>query len=174
MEKKTCTKCKIEKLIDNNFHLVRNKRGIKVPDSICKICVAARRAEYYLRNKEIIKNKVRAYQDKPKAIAKRKKRVKKYYDKGYYLWPEKYQARAAISKALSRGKISKPNKCEDCSTSGRIEAHHDDYSKRLEVRWLCVACHKHCHRVNRVKFRELNQSHFANEKTTSDILGENM
>lgn len=56
------------------------------------------------------------------------------------------QVRAAIRKGiLVRGKQceicnSKDFKCKD----GRsyIHAHHEDYTKPLEVKWLCASCHK--------------------------------
>lgn len=57
--------------------------------------------------------------------------------------PEKRSAQNAASNAVRDGRLEKPWKCEragdDCR--GRIESHHDDYSKPLEVRWLCKAHH---------------------------------
>ena len=59
---------------------------------------------------------------------------------------EKYLARQDLRRAVFRGKIIKPQNCQKCGIlSDRIEGHHEDYSKRLEVMWLCVECHKRIH-----------------------------
>jgi ribosomal protein S27AE len=38
-----------------------------------------------------------------------------------------------------------PQPCEVCGAIN-VHAHHDDYSKPLEVRWLCPEDHSHVHR----------------------------
>ncbi len=53
--------------------------------------------------------------------------------------PEKIRARAAINQQVRIGKVKRGN-CESCGAE-RAQAHHDDYSKPLDVRWLCAACH---------------------------------
>ena len=47
-------------------------------------------------------------------------------------------ARAYANVYLRRGKIERQG-CEVCG--GSAEMHHDDYSKPLEVRWLCRVHH---------------------------------
>lgn len=47
-----------------------------------------------------------------------------------------YEAR----KAIMRGDLV-PRPCEQCGAE-KTQGHHDDYSKPLEVRWLCVNCHR--------------------------------
>jgi len=63
-----------------------------------------------------------------------------------------------VEKAILRGEILPPPECEECGASYRfkdgrrgIQAHHDDYSKPLDVRWLCQKCHHEWHKTNRAK-----------------------
>lgn len=47
-----------------------------------------------------------------------------------------------VTKAISAGKLIRRGKCERCDSTSNIEGHHADYSKPLEVIWLCSKCHK--------------------------------
>lgn len=55
--------------------------------------------------------------------------------------PEKYAAHSALEYALRAGRLTKPDACERCGEARRIHGHHEDYSKPLEVMWLCAPCH---------------------------------
>jgi hypothetical protein len=48
-----------------------------------------------------------------------------------------------VGHAMRRGSIA-PKDCELCGCD-KTEAHHDDYSKPLMVRWLCRRCHGFIH-----------------------------
>jgi hypothetical protein len=53
--------------------------------------------------------------------------------------PEKHTAHLAMTAAIRRGElVRKP--CEVCGDP-KTDGHHDDYSKPLEVRWLCRVHH---------------------------------
>jgi hypothetical protein len=58
--------------------------------------------------------------------------------------PEKHAARATAWRAIRSGAIT-PKPCEVCGAE-KVDAHHDDYSKPLEVRWLCRPHHQQHHR----------------------------
>jgi hypothetical protein len=49
----------------------------------------------------------------------------------------------------------KPDHCSICRSSEWIEAHHSDYSKPLEVLWVCKKCHNAIHkRLSTIKKQE--------------------
>ena len=58
--------------------------------------------------------------------------------------PEKYHAHNVVAGALRRGKLIK-QPCQVCG-SEEVSAHHEDYSKPLEVVWLCHTHHMERHR----------------------------
>lgn len=81
-------------------------------------------------------------------------RVKKYRDtengrlnirkavyKSINKYPQRQKARIAVQYAVKKGKLEKPMFCEKCNIESKLEAHHEDYSKPLEVIWLCKGCH---------------------------------
>ena len=59
----------------------------------------------------------------------------------------KLQAHGMVRIALLKGTL-KRGSCEQCG-SFRVEAHHDDYDKPLEVRWLCRRHHQMLHALQR-------------------------
>ena len=49
--------------------------------------------------------------------------------------------RAYTNTLIRRGKLTR-GPCEHCASTKNVEAHHHDYAKPREVRWLCRKCHK--------------------------------
>ena len=64
-------------------------------------------------------------------------------------YPEKNKARHLLRSAIRRGEIVRPTTCSRCKEEGYIEGHHYDYSKPLDVIWLCKKCHAKEHLKNR-------------------------
>lgn len=60
---------------------------------------------------------------------------------------EKQAIRKATRQAVARGDLVR-GPCEVCGSSD-VEGHHDDYSKPLEVRWLCRTHHREHHSAQR-------------------------
>ena len=60
--------------------------------------------------------------------------------------PDKYKARNAVQSALRRGSLTRPDFCSECGLICKPDAHHDDYYKPLEIKWLCRKCHAAIHK----------------------------
>lgn len=57
----------------------------------------------------------------------------------------KEAARAAVQAAVRAGRLTRPEACEECGTEGRVDGHHVDYARPLDVEWLCKGCHHSRH-----------------------------
>lgn len=64
-------------------------------------------------------------------------------------YPHVERARKVVHHAVRKGLIVRPTKCEKCGRTPKlkangkpnIQAHHHDYSKPLEIEWVCPNCH---------------------------------
>jgi hypothetical protein len=151
---KTCSKCGERKSIEEFYRDASHNDGRM---SYCAICC---RAAVSVRDKQ--KPSMPGFHEKRAAYNRsrrsyetsraRERRHAKAYRERY---PVKTAAKAAIKAALARGDLSRPDVCEECAerpepfANGRsaIHAHHDDYSRPLDVRWLCQKCHNEHHRA---------------------------
>ena len=61
-------------------------------------------------------------------------------------FPERKNAQAKVFRALFSGKLTK----QPCFICGeKAEAHHPDYSRPLDVVWLCSSHHKQAHALTK-------------------------
>ena len=142
-----CCICKVEKEL-NEFNKCKSSKDGR--QNKCKICLKQwyqlnkekkkqYQKEYWHLNRENIKN----YQQDYSQLNREKMRDKgnQYYRRN----PEKHKARSMLNYAVRSGKIHKPLYCSCCDSDKHLEAHHTDYSKPLEVTWLCRTCHRELH-----------------------------
>lgn len=69
-------------------------------------------------------------------------------------WKPYFKSTSAIDKHLAVGELNsaiqkgliKRKPCEKCGTTERVHGHHEDYSKPLDVVWLCIKHHATRHR----------------------------
>lgn len=116
---KKCCNCHQEKLFDL-FHL--DKTSPSGYSSYCKSCKKEKDAKYY------------------KYTEKEKDRKTNYRLK----FPQRKNAQAKVYQALKSGKLTK----QPCFICGeKSEAHHPDYSRPLDVVWLCSSHHRQTHNL---------------------------
>jgi ribosomal protein S27AE len=126
-------------------------------DKTCKECRKSMVKENRNKNIEYYRAFDRARGNIPKRIAARKayqvteagraassRANKSWIDRNLV----KRSSAVIVGNAVRDGKLFKPDTCSECGKGGRIHGHHDDYTKPLDVRWLCPQCHSDWHKTN--------------------------
>lgn len=127
---KRCRKCDVVKYEADYSKDKENKDGLK---RYCKACCKALDRSYIERNREKHNEKSLRWQ---KANPRYEKERWVRYRKNNRV---KIRARQKLRYHVSVGNIVRGN-CVVCGTS-KVEAHHHDYSKPLDVIWLCHLHH---------------------------------
>lgn len=137
MQSKICTKCNTEKNLSGFGRDSRKKDDLQ---SQCSQCDYDRNLKWYRKNGK-------RYYAKYIKTEERKEYMKECAKKHRDTYPDKCKARSSVSNAIQSGRLIKqPCHCGE----SEVEAHHEDYSKPLDVQWLCVKHHKELHRKERV------------------------
>ena len=139
---KRCRVCKVEKELGEFNKQKRNKDGLRYD---CKLCEKQYKKQYYLLNRE----------QRKQYNQRNREKINHYQNQRYHRNPEKDKARQKLNSAVRRGKIHKPLYCSSCEGDKHLEAHHTDYSKPLEVLWLCRSCHRELH--NRLRDKQITE-----------------
>lgn len=147
---KACKKCRQVKPL-TDFYVSSSMGDWR--SNKCKKCTKADVRANYAANIEFYKEYDRGRAMRPHRVAMREAyqqteigRAAVRRGKQAYLErnPEKRAAHIAVGNAVPDGRLVK-RPCEECG-SAEVQAHHDDYSKPLGVRWLCVRHHVDYHR----------------------------
>ena len=147
MDKKACIVCHVIKDAEEYYAHPQMADGHL---GICKECHKTRMN----KRREDKLEEIHEYDRQRGLLPARKARVRANYGR----WPrdhkaerarylDKYAARVKFTVAIRAGKIpGPPLACQRCFLEKPLEGHHEDYSKPLEVIWLCTFCHGLRHR----------------------------
>lgn len=130
---KTCITCKRVKN-ESEFHKDRSRKEGLSPR--CKPCACAQTKRYYRSNSGVWR----------RLSTETKRRGNRRYNAKH---PGRLRAHRIVDGELRSGRM-KRGECERLSAdcSGKVHAHHDDYAKPVEVRWLCARHHREWHKEN--------------------------
>jgi len=139
---KRCFKCGEEKPRDQFYAHPKMSDGLL---GKCKDCARKDIRAHRLENADAVRTYDRQRNSNPDRAAARKRRQREYRINT----PERRAAHVAVGNAIRDGRLEK-RPCAFCGDSGRVEAHHHDYSKPLDVTWLCSPCHRRFHALERM------------------------
>ena len=121
MKTKECSKCRVEKDIKE----FNKKRAAS--DGLSSWCRSCKNSD---------------------AVKKKREKRSKMTDEEREFYLKKKRAHGKLDRAVKRGEIEKPDRCEKCGKKHEykeIHGHHHDYDKPLDVEWICRTCHLNEH-----------------------------
>jgi len=131
---KICFKCHVLKPIDAYYTHPRMADGHL---GKCKECTKRDARARFEEERPYIAR----YERERAQTPERKLKMAEYQRRRRERDPEKYKARTALGNALRDGRVIR-GPCGVCGTTLRVQGHHHDYSKALDVRWLCFKHHR--------------------------------
>lgn len=136
---KRCTKCQLPKQATDFYRDKTRRDGMT---STCKQCRAAVDRRHYYGTLEYQRARKRKYraENRDALLANERRYDTTQRD------PVKREARAQVRAAVASGRLVRPSSCSDCRTPCKPHGHHADYSRPLDVEWLCSECHGVRHR----------------------------
>lgn len=138
---KTCREC--NKLLQI-LEFYKNKTMRDGYLNVCKSCVKVNVANRRENNIE----KIREY-DRQRYRSNNKRKAQ-LNNLRLNLPVEHRRANYTLSNAIRDKKINRPVACACCRKECVPEGHHEDYTKPLEVIWLCRSCHCRLHRAEKL------------------------
>lgn len=135
---KHCNSCDTDKP-KSEFHIRRASK-----DGLSAKCLTCARAYDKARANQPQRVAARLSYAKSEAGLIAGARAKKAWQESN---PKKRAAHVSIGNAIRDGKLTK-KPCEICGTIDNIHAHHDDYNRVYDVRWLCSEHHAEWHKIH--------------------------
>lgn len=119
-ERKSCPRCGQHKLLSAFAPNPARPRGV---NAYCRPC-----------HRAYMKTAQQRSRRRPRPVEQRRRR----------LYGKHAIAARMVQGAIQLGILTR-QPCETCGTTEHVHAHHDDYMKPLDVRWLCRTHHNHAH-----------------------------
>jgi len=150
-EAKRCKGCSETKPA-SEYYIVRTKRGDRLRPR-CKVCHTHQTLEWYEKNREKMLAWTREYErvNRSKKLQRnaewRKNNVelmREHTRRWRAADPKRRLAHSLVQYELAAGRMVR-QPCEVCGATELIDAHHDDYNRPLDVRWLCKKHHRQHH-----------------------------
>lgn len=136
-----CSTCKEFFTSESFYKDKKSPSGLKYECKKCHVitCLAT-------CNRELKRDRCRQWMHdsgygKREAVKERRKNLRRGRGKTH-----EERVRILTNRAIELELLARPESCETCGESGRIEAHHYDYNKPLDVIWVCSVCHGKIHR----------------------------
>lgn len=133
---KLCSVCGAEKNLGAFQKRAASHDGVT---AACRECLRKRDAARYKKERDYRMDRHREYMQTPAGKRAHKKAAARWRSENKL----KRAAHLLLASALKSGIVVKAP-CERCGST-RVHAHHEDYSRPLDVMWLCAKHHREVH-----------------------------
>ncbi len=170
---KTCFKCGVEKPLSEFYKHAEMADGHV---NKCKVCNKKDVKDNYRANIDHYKEYEISRANLDHRVAARKsyaqtEQGKQKHSEAVERWaaahPDRNGAKIIVNNAVRDGRLTPWPVCSVPSCCAKPEAHHPDYSKPLDVVWLCRKHHYGAHRAFDESYNKRNPVEFRSDVTTT-------